>query len=131
MGHVTSQLELLIHLWKYSTIEKLTVHLLAGYQVRTCIQVCFVPQGPHLLIVMTGEGGGGPSNFFGSEILAKKIFFWVYERHWDFLRSRKKKTARDFWGCEKKTKGFWGYARKVVIFWGRQILKLRFFLYKM
>ena len=31
------------------------------------------PQGPHSHILMTG--GGGPKDFFGSDILAKRDFF--------------------------------------------------------
>ena len=31
-------------------------------------------QGPNSLILMTGEGGGGQSDYFGSEILAKRDF---------------------------------------------------------
>ena len=30
-------------------------------------------------------GGGGLKDFFGSEILAKRDYFWVYERCRDFL----------------------------------------------
>ena len=33
-----------------------------------------VAQGPHSHILMTG-GGGGPKDFFGSDILAKRDFF--------------------------------------------------------
>ena len=44
--------------------------------------------------------GGGPSDFFGSEILAKGDFFWVYERRRDFFRVAKKK--RDFFGLRKR-----------------------------
>ena len=32
-------------------------------------------QGPHSQILMTEGGGEGPSEFFGSEILAKSDFF--------------------------------------------------------
>ena len=31
-------------------------------------------QGPHSHILMTGGGGGDPSDFFGSEILAQSDF---------------------------------------------------------
>ena len=48
-------------------------------------------------------GGGVPSDFFWSEILAKSDFFGVYERCRNFYGSRKKN--RDFLGCEKRTKG--------------------------
>ena len=43
-------------------------------------------------------GGGGLSDFFGSEILAKSV--WVYERHRDFSGLRKKQ--REFFGLRKK-----------------------------
>ena len=56
-----------------------------------------------------GGGGGGLSDFFGSEILAKSV--WVYERHRDFSGLRKKHRG-SFLGCEKRTKGFFGYAKK-------------------
>ena len=54
-------------------------------------------QGPHSHNLMTG--GRGPSDFFGSEILAKSDF-WVYERRWDFLGREKKQ--RNFFGLRKK-----------------------------
>ena len=51
-----------------------------------------------------GAGGGGdPSDFWGSEILAKSDFLWFYERHRDFIGLQKN---RDFLGCKKRTKGF-------------------------
>ena len=53
-------------------------------------------QGPHSHILMTGGGGGGPKDFLGSDILAKRDFFWVYERRRDFFGSRKQ--HRDFFG---------------------------------
>ena len=51
-----------------------------------------------------GEGGGVLSYFFGSEILAKSIFFWVYERCQDFLDPEKKQ--RDFFGILKSSDFF-------------------------
>ena len=56
-------------------------------------------QGSHSHILITG--GGGPSDFFGSEILAKSGlrkmtgFFWVV-----------KKNRGIFLGCENRTKGY-------------------------
>ena len=42
--------------------------------------------------------GGGGGDFLGSDILAKRDFFWVYERRRDFLGSQKQ--HRDFfWYC--------------------------------
>ena len=58
---------------------------------------------PHSHILITGAGvgrGGGPSDFFGSEILAKSDFF------------RSMKDARIFLGRERKTEGFFGVAKK-------------------
>ena len=57
-------------------------------------------QGPHSYILMTGGGGGGPSDFLGSEILAKS----------DFLGSMK--NAEIFLGREKKTGIFLGMPKK-------------------
>ena len=58
------------------------------------------------------DGRGGSSDFFGSEMLAKGVFFGSM------------KDAEIFLGHEKKRREFSGYAKKVVIFLGRQILKL-------
>ena len=58
---------------------------------------------------------GDPSDFFGSEILAKSDSFGSI------------KDAGIFLGRKKKPRGigiFWGMLKKVVIFLGRQILKL-------
>ena len=49
-------------------------------------------QGPHSHILMTGD----PSDFLGSEILAKSDFFGSM------------KDARIFLGCKKKQRIFWG-----------------------
>ena len=57
-------------------------------------------------------GGGGPSDIFGSVILAKSDFFGH------------EKKAGYFWFAKEGLRDFWGYAKKVVIFLGRQILKL-------
>ena len=74
---------------------------------------------------MTGEGGGGgPSDFFGSRILAKGEFFVSIKDAGIFL-DREKKNGGIFLGCEKKTKGYFlGMLKKVVIFLSRQILKV-------
>ena len=42
-------------------------------------------QGPHSYVLMTGGGGGGPRDFFGSDILAKKDFFGSRKQHRDFF----------------------------------------------
>ena len=57
------------------------------------------PQGSHSHILMTGEG---PSDFFGSEILAKG----------DFFGSRKEKTEEFFGVARKELGDFLGYAKK-------------------
>ena len=64
-------------------------------------------QGPHSHILMMGEGGEGPSDFFGSEIVAKSNFFGSM------------KCAGIFLGREKKTEGFFGLPKKGLRdFWG-------------
>ena len=84
------------------------------------------PRGPTHIFVMMGEGAGDPSDFFGSEILAKSDFFRSMKDARIFLGCEKKQ--RDFLVVAKKDKGnFLGMLKKVVIFWGRQILKLRSF----
>ena len=52
-------------------------------------------------------GGGGPSDFFGSEILAKSDLLGSMKDAGIFFRSRIK-TEGYFWGCEKRNKGFFG-----------------------
>ena len=85
-------------------------------------------QGPHSHILMTGKrGGGGSSDFLGSEILAQSDFLGSMKDAGIFLgrRKKKKKKKRDFSGLRKKDQGiFLGMLKKVVIFWGKQILKL-------
>ena len=62
------------------------------------VKVCqlSVPQGPHSHILMTG--GGGPKDFFASDILAKSDFFGSM------------KDAGIFWGRENNTGIFLGIA---------------------
>ena len=45
----------------------------------------FPAQGPHSHILMTGVGEGVPKDFFRSEILAKRDYFWVYQDAGIFL----------------------------------------------
>ena len=56
-------------------------------------------------------GGGGPSNFLGSEILAKSDifgsiktpgFFWVAKKNRGIFWGWEKRTKRFFWVCYKK-----------------------------
>ena len=56
-------------------------------------------QGPHSHILMTG--GGVPSDFFGSEILAKSDLFGSMKDAGIFL-CREKKNRGIFWGLRKK-----------------------------
>ena len=76
-----------------------------------------IPQGPHSHILVTG-GGGSPSDFFGSEILAKSDFLGFMKDAGIFLSN-----AGIFWVAKKELTDFFGYAKKVM-FLGRQILKL-------
>ena len=67
---------------------------------------------------------GGPSDFFGSEILAQSDFFGSMKDAGIFFWVAKKKQ-RDFLGLRKMDQGILGgMLKKVVIFLGRQILKL-------
>ena len=51
-------------------------------------------------------GGGGPSDFFGSEIVAKSDLFGSMKEAGIFWGHKKNRGI--FWGCEKRTKGFFG-----------------------
>ena len=80
-----------------------------------------VPGAP-LTFLMMG-GGGSLSDFLGSEILAKSVFFWVYERHRYFFGLQKKEGF--LWVAKnQELRDFLGYAKKYSDFLGRQILKL-------
>ena len=70
---------------------------------RSGFQTTFLCQGPHAHILMRG---GGPSDFFGSEILAKSDFF------------ESMKNARIFLGCGKGLSDLFGYAKKSSDFFG-------------
>ena len=61
--------------------------------------------GSHSHILMMGWGGGGnPSDFWGSEILAKSDFLWFYERHRDFFGLQKNRGI--FWVAKKGLRDF-------------------------
>ena len=65
-------------------------------------------QGPQSHILVMG-GGVGPSDFFGSEILAKGDFFGSMKYAGIFLGCKKKKKEKNggiFLACEKRTKRF-------------------------
>ena len=56
-------------------------------------------------------GGGGPSDFLGSKILAKGDFFGSMKDAGIFLGRDKKR--RDLFGLRKENQGiFFGYAKK-------------------
>ena len=69
---------------------------------------------------MTGDGGGGrkgyPSDFFGSEILAKSDFFGSIKDDEIFLGCKKKQGF--FWVATKGLRDFFGYATKSSDFFG-------------
>ena len=65
------------------------------------------PQGPHPHILLTG--GGGPSDFLGSEILAQSDFFGSLTgslKDAGMFLGRRKYRGIFLGGCEKRTKGF-------------------------
>ena len=53
-----------------------------------------------------------PSDFFGSEILAKSDFFWSMKDAGIFM-GREKKTEGFFWAAKKGLWDFGGYAKKM------------------
>ena len=55
------------------------------------------------LTYFNDKGGGGLSDFLGSEILAKSDFFGSMKDVGIFLAKKK----RIFWGCEKTKRFFW------------------------
>ena len=72
---------------------------------------------------MTGRGGG-PSDYFGYEILAKGDFLGLRKTP-GFFWVAKKNTEGFFFACKKELRNFFGGMLKiVVILLGRQILKL-------
>ena len=76
--------------------------------------VCTVaPGAPLTYFNDRGGGGGGLSDFFGSEILAKSDFLGFMKDAGIFLGRKKKpgiflgcEKNRHFFGCKKKAKGF-------------------------
>ena len=73
-----------------------------------------------------GRGGGGrPSDFFESDILAKKDFLGSIKDAGIFFLGREKKTEGFFGVAKKGLRNFLGMIKKkVVIFLAGQILKL-------
>ena len=70
-------------------------------------------QGPQSHISMTG---GGPSDFFRSEILAKGDFFGSMKDAGIFLG--RKKNGGIFWVAKKELRDFLGYVKKSSDFFG-------------
>ena len=66
---------------------------------------------PGAPLIYFKDGGGGPSDFFGSEILAQRDFFWVYERC-QYIFGSQKKPEGFFWVAKKGHGDFFGYAKK-------------------
>ena len=62
----------------------------------------FIPGAP--LTYFNDGGGGGPNDFFGSEILARSDFFGSMKDAGNFGVAIKNRGI--FWGCKKRTKGF-------------------------
>ena len=62
-----------------------------------------IPRGATSRILMMGEGG--PSDFWGSKILAQSSYFF----------GSMIKSCRDFFGSRKKEQVFFGVVKKVVI----------------
>ena len=65
---------------------------------------------------MTGGGGGGPSDFFESEIFIKSDFLGSIKDAGIILGREEKR--RDFLCCEKGPRDFFGYAIKSSDFFG-------------
>ena len=76
-------------------------------------------RGPHCHILMTVGGGGvgGPSDFLGSEILAKSEFFGSMKDVGNFL-SLEKEIEGIFWVSEKGLRDSFGHAKKSSDFFG-------------
>ena len=76
------------------------------------------PPGPPLTYF--NDGGGGPSDFFGSEILAQSDFFGSMKHAKIFWGHEKNRGI--FWGCKTRTKGFFlGMPKKCSDFFGYKI----------
>ena len=78
-----------------------------------------IPGGP---LTYFNDGGGGPSDFFESEILARSNLFGSIKDAGIFWGREKKEGF--FWVAKKGLRDFGGYAKKSSDFFGRQILKL-------
>ena len=82
-------------------------------EVKVTITI-FAPGAP--LTYFNDGGGGGPSDFFGSEILAKSDFFGSVKDARIFLGHEKKNGI--FLGWEKELRDFFWYAKESSDFFG-------------
>ena len=100
---------------KIFSIHPLPLHVTDTASKLKSVILYYIPKGSHSHILMTG----GPSEFFGSEILAKGDFFGSMKDAGIFWGHEKKKR-RDFFGLQKKKKkrNFFGYVRKSSDFFG-------------
>ena len=80
-------------------------YTIAEYEQANFSNIVCGAQGLHSHILMMMRGGGGLSDFFGSEILAKSDFLWSMKDAGIFLGHEKKKQ-RNFLGCKKRNKEF-------------------------
>ena len=74
----------------------------------------FSAQGPHSYILMTG----GPSDFFGSKVLAKSYFLGLM-KHAEIFLGHEKKQRDFFWVAKQGLRFFFGYAKKSSDFFGQ------------
>ena len=73
--------------------------------------ICISIFGSGAPLTYFNDGGGGPSDFCGSEILAKGDFFGSMKDAGNFL-GREKKNGGIFLGCKKELREFFGYVKK-------------------
>ena len=87
---------------KIFSIHPLPLHVTDTASKLKSVILYYSPKGSHSHILMTG----GPSEFFGSEILAKGDFFGSMKDAGIFWGHEKKKTEGFFWVAKKKKKEF-------------------------
>ena len=93
-------------LFRYAVVQYVTwLHKLSGW----------IPGAP-LTYFNDGGGGGGPSDVFRSEILAKGDLFGSMKDAGIFLGRKKKQGF--FWVMKKELRNFLGYVKKSSDFFG-------------
>ena len=120
--HPTNVSDRLLHSHYLSQYINLLIINLGKFSLNFYLRglgVDVLPGAPLTYLMM---GGGSPSDFLGSEILAKSDFFGCMKDAGIFLGSGK--NQRFFWVAKKGLKDILGMLKNVVIFSGRQILKL-------